>query len=126
MASLAVVSRCSPLRRISDTSSHVWLAAHLLLYFMLDLSTLAVLNATEVSSELPDASKVLIVALPVLIAVSRAAPLRGAKLLLAAGASGPHACLRSCDLQPEWAAANSQDPVVGGLGRIRAGSQPDG
>ena len=100
MASLAMVSRCPPLRRISNTSSCVWLAAHLLLYFMLDLSTLAVLNASEVSSELPGASKVLVVALHVIIAVCWAAPWHGAALLLAAGAL---VLLRSwAGLQRHW------------------------
>ncbi|WP_250006367.1 hypothetical protein [Actinoplanes sp. M2I2] len=56
------------------------------LYFTLDLATLAVLNATVVSSDLHVASKVLVVGVHVFIAVCWAAPLHGAALLLAAGA----------------------------------------
>ncbi|GAA2887654.1 hypothetical protein Acy02nite_82350 [Actinoplanes cyaneus] len=59
---------------------------HLLLYFTLDLATLAVLNATEITSDLHGASKVLVVGVHVLIAVCWAAPLHGVALLLAAGA----------------------------------------
>jgi hypothetical protein len=86
MASLVGVSQCSPLRTIADTSSRVWLPLHLLLYFTLDLATLAALNAPEVSSDLHIASKVLVVGVHVFIAVCWAAPLHGAALLLAAGA----------------------------------------
>ena len=85
MASLVGISRCAPLRTIAD-SSRVWMLVHLSLYFTLDLATLAVLNATEVSSDLHVASKVLVVGVHLFIAVCWAAPLHGAALLLAAGA----------------------------------------
>ncbi|GAA3925013.1 hypothetical protein [Actinoplanes auranticolor] len=92
MASLVGVSRCSPLRTIAD-SSRVWLLVHLSLYFVLDLATLAALNAPEVSPDLDLASKVLVAGVHAFIAVCWAAPLHGAALLLAAGAL---ALLRSC------------------------------
>jgi hypothetical protein len=50
MASSGGVLSCPPLRRLADAPSHVWLGLHLLLYFLLDLATLATLNTMDTDS----------------------------------------------------------------------------
>lgn len=79
MASL--VGTC---RRIGDTPRR-WFPAHLLLYLGLDLATLAVLNAGQVSGDLPVASRVLAVGFHVVVGVWWTAPLHVAALVAAAG-----------------------------------------
>ena len=86
MTSLAGVFRCSPPHTFAGMSSRVWLPVHLVLYFALDLATLAALSAPGVDGDLPVAAKVLVVGLDALVAVCWAAPFHGAALLLAAGA----------------------------------------
>lgn len=71
---------------VADASWIVWLAVHLLLYFALDLATLATLGALEVGGDLGAISQLRAVVVDVSVAVSWGLPLHGAGLLLAAGA----------------------------------------
>lgn len=85
MTSLVGVSRCAPLRAVAGLPAYPWLPLHLLLYFVLDLATLAALSAIDATERLPAAAQALLVVFEVFVAVWWALPFHGAALLLVAG-----------------------------------------